>query len=237
MSDALTKTRFEVVGGVVFLAIFVGWLVWEGVVPKFRSLGADGAVVTFDVSFDGAEAGSTINDRLAGSLIVPELLQDVAVCRNGPDWMSDITLNNRVIVSTRPDRVRAAELGDSGRFEWELVGQVERNLWRGVHPPSLPAFLEAEGLDRDTVEEYLVAREVSPSVEAQSRFVAYAAATDLLGHGQLRIIDSTRLDSGTIRSFADDVGSPMIFVAGVGAEPRRLPPSSCRAALSELERV
>lgn len=216
------------------MVIFFGYLFWFGVMPKFRSLGADGAVITMDISFDDPQYGSEVNARLAGSLRVPVLLQDAAACRNGPDWLSDITLNTDVVVSTLPELVRAAELGVSGEFESNLVHDAEQALLAGTDSTDLVGRLERDGWDRGEVERYLSAREQPPSSAAQERFVAYASPQDALGHGILRVIDITALDTGAIRAFADRAGSPQIYMAGSDLDPRDFYPSSCDRVLDDL---
>jgi hypothetical protein len=226
----VNRTRFEVIGGYVFLALFLSYLVWVGVVPKFRSNGSDGAVISFEVAFDEPDPGSKINTRLVGQLDVPTFLQNIAACRNGPDWMSDDTLNTTVVVATRADLIRAAELGDSGRYDWDFVGKVEQLLWNGFTATDLPELLSDEARDRNEVARYLADREQQPGQEAQAHFVAYVAARNLFGDGILRVIDITQIDREAVAAFADQALGARIYVAGANAEPRELPPSACRAA-------
>lgn len=228
------RSRRETIGGLVFMSLFVGYLVWFGVVPKFRATGSDGAVITLDVAFDAPAAGSQINQRLAGDLAVGELLQDVAVCRNGPDWLADITLNNEVVVATLPELVRAAELGADGEYQWGMIREAEQKLWNGVNPPDLARLLAEDGWDEVDVARYMKDRVEAPSPESQVRFVAYAAARDSLGDGILRVVDSSALDGDAVLGFAGRAGFPHVHVAGADADPRPVEPSKCRDVLAQV---
>lgn len=217
--------------------MLLAYLVWYGIVPKFRSLGADGAVITLEARVDDPHelgADSSINRRLTGSLVVPELLQDAAMCRNGTDWLSDITVNNYVVVSTSAVLIRAAELAESGRFEGGFVREVEQRLWNGVDPSLLHRLLADDGWDKTLVDEYLAERSRPPSTTARGRFVAYAAAVNNFGHGLVRVIDVGELDRAAIRAFADAAGSPRIFVAGSTTGPRSSAPAVCDDVLDAL---
>lgn len=232
---AVERTRLDRVGPPIALALVLGYMVWFGIVPQLRSLGADGAVITFEVDFDDAAAASDIGGLLAGDLDVPVPLRQVAMCRAGTDWLSDIVLNTQVVVGTRRELVRAAELVSDRQFDGKLVHDIERRLWAGVAADRIATDLAGEW-DATAIERYLAARAQGPSAAAAERFVAYAAATDAFGGGLLRIVDSERLDHAAVRGFAGSAGSPQAWLAGSAEPPTTMQPGTCRAVLHEIDR-
>ncbi len=188
-------------------------------------------LISMEIAFDDVSSTSAVGRRLSGSLDVPQILAEAAACSNGPDWLGDVTLDTSVVVSTRPDLVRAAELYESGKYDSSLVQDVERQLWNGVNEPDIAHAL-ADQHDIDDVAAYLVDRTQMPGDDAQSRFVAYAAAKNLLGDGYLRVVDLHRLDVAAIRAFANESTYAQMFVAGSTADPREIPASACLDVVS-----
>ena len=219
--------------GLVVAACLIVLFVWPAVSARWRASGSDGTVVSMRVEFDGAAFGSSVNRRLAGDLVVPEFLQDAAMCHNGPSFLADRTLNNAVVVASVPELVRAAELGTSGEFSFDLIRDVELQI---LSEGESSVLAEADGDDQlsHQIRAYLTSRSEPPGDEAQLRFVAYAVARNLWGDGYLRLVDVTDLDSDAIMAFARTVATPEIHVAGEQSAGRRVDPSHCVAVLDQL---
>lgn len=232
----MRRLDVERFGPPLVMILIVVCLAWLFVVPRFRTLGRDGELFSLRVDVDSPTAGTEIDDRLSGDLVVSELLQNAAMCHNVPEARADRSLDDWIVVSSKPEFVRAAELGVAGDFAWNLIDTAEQHIWNGDGGQLVVAEMADDGFEQGRVEAYLKARVTPPSHEAQLRYVAYAVRNNVF-YDDLRVIDTTTLDAGAIRAFADDIADPKVHLAGTGGAQRPFAASMCHSVLDELRQV
>jgi hypothetical protein len=169
-----------------------------------------------------------LRSSLTGGVEVSGRLVLAGFCQNGVDWLRDFALNLDIVVATRADLVRAAELAASGAYDRSLIERIEGEAVDG----NLPATELREwavgwgGTDADA---YLDARSRPPSNASLNRFVVYATSATTTRQA-IVFVDTHQLRTDEIEGFSSrssfGVGEEDAIVAGV-AGTTRLNGSDC----------
>lgn len=173
-----------------------------------------------------------IDDRrlealLSGDAVPSRTIVLAAACNTGPDWVTDVVLDNDVLVSSSPGYLRAAELAAGSDFPVEVIAAVETLIVNGLTGAALDAQVaELDPSIADAAREYLARRRTPPSAAAIDRYVVYAARRTTTQQ-YVAYIDATRLDESAISSYARRLAPGTIRVAGTG-QVEDIDPSRCR---------
>lgn len=163
--------------------VFVLGVSVAGCVPETDRPGAgysrlDSAVLVIPRSAEDITDDVELPGVLAGDVRRQNRLIRAAACRNILDWKHDVTIDDVLVVSTRPELVRVAELVASGQVDRSLAEAVEARIW--ANDGSVPAGgLRVEGFGNQLVDDYLVLRAMPASTQALDRFVVYVASASL----------------------------------------------------------
>ena len=167
-----------------------------------------------------------LHERLSGDLDVADDAVWGALCNNAAEWQANISLDPTLVVSTRVDLIRAAELLASGLYEADDIERIERRVAEAdPTPQELQSWVNEWG--DAAARRYAVERFEPPSAEAIGRFVAYATSRSTSEQYWV-VVDRDRIDPNRLGSNA---GVTPVRVAGEPVE-RLLDASLCGGARS-----
>ena len=178
-------------------------------------------LIRIRVAGDRVLDNPSTRERLSGDLEVSDDAVWDALCNNAAEWQANISLNPTLVVSTRVDLIRAAELLASGLYEADSIERIERRVAEAdPTPQEVRSWVEEWG-DR-AAQRYAVERFEPPSAEAVGRFVAYATSRSTREQYWV-VVDRDRIDTDQPGS---DAGVTRVRVAGESSE-RELDASRC----------
>ena len=148
---------------------------------------------------------------LAGDVLMVDQAVWGALCNNTVEWKANISLSPPLVVATRSDLSRAAELLATGRFDDNEVARIERHI--ALEAPAREELVEwVSTWGSATAREYVIARFEEPTRSTLERFVVYATnrstSDQYLVFADLEQLDHDRV-RGVATSLVPGVGAPL----------------------------
>jgi hypothetical protein len=129
--------------------------------------------------------GAAFNDEelsagMVGERVLDEGIVATAACHSLLGHAGDWGVRPHLVVSSRLDLVRVAELAAGGEFDRSVVEAIEAVMFVGaVQVNDVAGLAEESGIGRDVVTEYLRERSLPPGEAALARFAVYVGNTKL----------------------------------------------------------
>jgi hypothetical protein len=120
---------------------------------------------------------SEMEPLITGNLEVSDRQATLASCYNVFDWKDDISLNLDVVVATRDDLVRVAEMLSSGEASPELANVVEKSILSTGSPDYPKSDDQSVSIEPEEWNAYIEDRSKPATEDSLDRFVVYAVLT------------------------------------------------------------